>query len=757
FRRPTVTMRLSSLLTALAVFVLQIVAVRAQMDGMNMSAVEDITKKVAQIPEMNRTRPVAVKPLATMAPLIKQALFPDWKAPPRDCSDAPNKDIFHTCMMNREMDQMTRSRLRRQAQLLARAGGGRGASPLSPSIATAARRQAIMRRRLQNRVTVAPTPTTATQTNNINVEDSRIDGAPNWQQPVPVPMFARGQTAYHPYDCMTLQCVCPFFQGQMRNGTCYLQQGNGQPLLMAYRKEYRMMSDNERNRWHNALNTLKRNGVYDQLSRQHLEVGVGSGAHSGPGFLTWHREYLKRVELALRMVDPGVAIPYWDSVMDNYLPDPRDSIMFTNMFAGETDGWGNVVQGPFAYWPTLEGRGTILRNLGQEGSLFTEAQINNVVAQNDIEYVMAYTAPLDSCPFPNNYGAVEYVHSNVHLWIGGDMKPPSTSANEPIFFMHHSFVDYMWELWRQLKQPRWFRETAYAPDIGTCANPLHFSYANMRPFPYLLNRDGLSNSYTDQMYRYAPRPTCSMAQPTCGSPYLFCDTRGYPHCVAKIRLNGVCRGYEGFNSCYMGRCWFGRCVQAPAQFRFARKARTAVLDGRNVTTAPITALPLTTAARVSVKPYRRVANPPQKMAAPLFVDCYNRHPCCDSWSDNGMCGDEPEWMSQYCQASCEVCAPGYKKTDECADRHPSCTPFRKVGMCLGASSPFMQENCRASCGWCTQAKKDVCYQKGEVIKIPAEKVVVNSIRYSFDKDAERKQAALEQAVRRRARRGARHD
>lgn len=39
------------------------------------------------------------------------------------------------------------------------------------------------------------------------------------------------------------------------------------------------------------------------------------------------------------------------------------------------------------------------------------------------------------------------------------MKPPSTSANEPIFFMHHSFVDYMWELWRQLKQPRWFRET----------------------------------------------------------------------------------------------------------------------------------------------------------------------------------------------------------------------------------------------------------------------------------------------------------
>ncbi|GMT19946.1 hypothetical protein PFISCL1PPCAC_11243 [Pristionchus fissidentatus] len=751
-------MRLLCLLTALAVFILQ---VRAQM---NMP-MDDITKKVgrysnqvAQVPVMNRTQPPqAVKPLLTMPSLEKQAALPDWKAPPRDCSDAPNKDIFHTCMMNREMDQMTRSRLRRQAQLLARAGAN---TPGSPRIASAARRQAILRRRLQNRVTTRVTtpaaPTTQADPNSI-LEDTRSNGAPNWQMPVPVPMFARGQTAYHPYDCMTLQCLCPFFQGAMRNGTCFLQQGNGQPLVMAYRKEYRMMSEDERNGWHNALNTLKRNGLYDQLSRQHLEVGVGSGAHSGPGFLTWHREYLKRFEIALRMVDPGVAIPYWDSVMDNYLPDPRDSIMFTNLFAGETDGWGNVVQGPFAYWPTLEGRGTILRNLGQEGQLFTEAQINNVVAQNDIEYVMAYTAPLDSCPFPNNYGAVEYIHSNIHLWIGGDMKPPSTSANEPIFFMHHSFVDYMWELWRQLKQPRWFREQAYAPDIGTCANPLHFSYSNMRPFPYLQNRDGLSNSYTDQMYRYAPRPTCSMMAPTCGSAYLFCDTRGYPHCVAKIRMNGVCRGYENLNSCYMGRCWFGRCVQGPAQFRFARKARTAVETIASNHTAVPTILPLTTATRVTVKPYRRVANPPQKMAAPIFVDCFNRNPCCDAWSDAGLCGDEPEWMSQYCQASCEVCTPSYKKTDECADRHPSCSVFRKVGMCLGSSSQFMEENCRASCGWCTQRKADVCYKQGELIDIPADKSTVNSIRYSFDKDAERKISALEMAVRRRARRGARHD
>ncbi|VDM81981.1 unnamed protein product [Strongylus vulgaris] len=318
--------------------------------------------------------------------------------------------------------------------------------------------------------------------------------------PIPVPPNARGQIAYHPYDCMTLACLCPFFAGRMQGGHCVLS--NGAILQMAYRKEYRMLTEDERNRWHNALTTLKLNGEYDRLGRIHFEVGcsgaksartaqdkfddviltswmdnvgTGSGAHSGPGFLPWHREFLKRFEIALRMVDPSVAIPYWDSVMDGYLPDPRDSMLFSNLFAGETDFYGNVIQGPFAYWRTLEGRSTILRNLGREGSLINENQVNNVVAQNTIENVLAYTAPQIvaqntienvlaytapqiGCPFPNNYGAIEYIHSNVHLWVGGDMKPPSTSANEPLFYMHHSFVDYLWELWRQLKQPRWLRE-----------------------------------------------------------------------------------------------------------------------------------------------------------------------------------------------------------------------------------------------------------------------------------------------------------
>lgn len=49
------------------------------------------------------------------------------------------------------------------------------------------------------------------------------------------------------------------------------------------------------------------------------------------------------------------------------------------------------------------------------------------------------------------------------------MKPPITSANDPIFYMHHSFVDLVWEMWRQLRQPKWVRESvsflAFIPGI----------------------------------------------------------------------------------------------------------------------------------------------------------------------------------------------------------------------------------------------------------------------------------------------------
>ena len=36
------------------------------------------------------------------------------------------------------------------------------------------------------------------------------------------------------------------------------------------------------------------------------------GGHGGPGFASWHREWLRRFELDLQSIDSSVALPYWD-------------------------------------------------------------------------------------------------------------------------------------------------------------------------------------------------------------------------------------------------------------------------------------------------------------------------------------------------------------------------------------------------------------------------------------------------------------
>ena len=41
----------------------------------------------------------------------------------------------------------------------------------------------------------------------------------------------------------------------------------------------------------------------------------------------------------------------------------------------------------------------------------------------------------------------EGLHGNIHIWVGGSMFP-MTSPNDPIFFLHHCYVDRVWDRWQ---------------------------------------------------------------------------------------------------------------------------------------------------------------------------------------------------------------------------------------------------------------------------------------------------------------------
>jgi hypothetical protein len=92
----------------------------------------------------------------------------------------------------------------------------------------------------------------------------------------------------------------------------------------------------------------------------------------------------------------------------------------------------------------------------------------------------------------------------------------------------------------------------------------HYLFSPMPMLEPLRNIDALSNMYTDNMYEYAPRPTCTKHSDECQSEFLFCDTQTnrQPKCSAKVKLGGNCSGFEWSDEvCYKGHCSQGRCIE----------------------------------------------------------------------------------------------------------------------------------------------------------------------------------------------------
>ncbi|HEU5284966.1 MAG TPA: tyrosinase family protein, partial [Sphingomicrobium sp.] len=61
------------------------------------------------------------------------------------------------------------------------------------------------------------------------------------------------------------------------------------------------------------------------------------------------------------------------------------------------------------------------------------------------------------------------LHNRVHLWVGGSMVP-MTSPNDPVFFLHHCFIDKIWADWQAANEALW-REQGY-PGTAPQYNPV---------------------------------------------------------------------------------------------------------------------------------------------------------------------------------------------------------------------------------------------------------------------------------------------
>jgi tyrosinase len=238
---------------------------------------------------------------------------------------------------------------------------------------------------------------------------------------------------------------------------------------MAYtRKDVSTLTSAERRRFVAAMLEVKRRGEYDEFVRMHIQYYFADGdsglraAHMAPSFLPWHRKFLLELERALRRVDSSVSVPYWDWTRDR---TPTSAPWTKDLLGGNgRRSDRQVMTGPFAYaqgkWTIREGvtDGNFLtRDFGRPGNpieLPTRRELDSALA--DPVYDTAPWNSTSSKGFRNRLegwgsgsGAASWRnHNRVHRWVGGAMLG-GASVNDPVFWLHHAFVDLQWSRWQQ--------------------------------------------------------------------------------------------------------------------------------------------------------------------------------------------------------------------------------------------------------------------------------------------------------------------
>jgi tyrosinase len=254
---------------------------------------------------------------------------------------------------------------------------------------------------------------------------------------------------------------------------------------MAYvRKDAATLTATEKRRFVNALLEVKRRGEYDEFVRTHIAYYSSDGerglrtAHMAPSFLPWHRRFLLDLEEALRRVDSSVTLPYWDWTRDR---TARSAPWTADLLGGNgRRSDRQVTTGPFAY---REGNWTIRVNVTDTEFLTRDlGRRDNPIdlpGRSDLEWALkepAYdVAPWDSTVtrgFRNRMegwgtgrGSASWRnHNRVHRWVGGTMLS-AASVNDPVFWLHHAFVDLQWYRWQRRHDGARYRP-ATAPGSG---------------------------------------------------------------------------------------------------------------------------------------------------------------------------------------------------------------------------------------------------------------------------------------------------
>lgn len=170
--------------------------------------------------------------------------------------------------------------------------------------------------------------------------------------------------------------------------------------------------------------------------------------HRSPLFFPWHRVFLRQFERALQQAanDTRITLPFWDWSLNG----PNDP--FTQGFMGgngDSAQDNRITSGPFAaqggrfevrVWDLELGDPGLRRDFGAEAGAYLPSADQVTSALTKVPYAPGPDSWVNFCE--------GVLHDPVHRWVGGNMWFP-TSPNDPIFFLHHCYLDLLWERWKR--------------------------------------------------------------------------------------------------------------------------------------------------------------------------------------------------------------------------------------------------------------------------------------------------------------------
>ncbi|KAH8657816.1 hypothetical protein BX600DRAFT_514367 [Xylariales sp. PMI_506] len=220
------------------------------------------------------------------------------------------------------------------------------------------------------------------------------------------------------------------------------------------RRAWSALTDSEKHEYINAelclMNSPASQDIEGALTRwddiQYVHIVQSNIIHDVGAFLPWHRLYMRAHEILLQTeCNYTGAQPFWDELYDVENFPLNQSIILdpvTGFGSGNTTADGCIVDGPFV---------NLTMHINQ-----TSSQANYCLSRdlNQRGFNSANSTYLNTCMNTTTYEEAwncfkSSPHTAGHSAIGGTMLDVVASPGDPIFYLHHTYLDRVWWQWQQ--------------------------------------------------------------------------------------------------------------------------------------------------------------------------------------------------------------------------------------------------------------------------------------------------------------------